>query len=449
MLPRYHSHMFKRHYEKVIAACCFLFIFANLGLASTAFSVHQPYLVALPGIGDTGGSLILSARTLTSLLAMLFVDRYYRLFDVRVGVFVACLLTCAGFIVYSIAAGTPIPGFPAVAANPSAATPLASAADLADAASATASLPLFIAGAVMVGLGYGLGGMVAMTYLANRWFATGVGTVIGFASMGSGVASIVMPLVVVRVIEASSLSTAFAVEGALAAFMGLIAVALLRNRPSDLGMEPYQAKQRRVRQRHEMLPAPAPERALLMASIAGVGTFCCCGITYMSMLATSSGFSTLFAATIVSVAGTALTISKFVTGELFDHLGAPRASAIMFALSGIGYALCCLAALGNPVLMVVGSAAMGAGFSLGTVGISVWSLDLSDPANRARQVKNFQVAYSLGGFIANTLPGIAKDLLGSYTVSYVAMLIVTALSAAVVLRFYRKFEKRPAHHGKR
>ena len=49
----------KRHYEKVIAACCFFILFTNVGLPSTSFSVFQPYLVDLPGVGNTGGSIII------------------------------------------------------------------------------------------------------------------------------------------------------------------------------------------------------------------------------------------------------------------------------------------------------------------------------------------------------------------------------------------------------
>lgn len=400
--------MLKRHYEKVIVGCCFLFIFANIGLASTAFSVHQPYLVALPGIGDTGGSLILSVRTLVSFIAMLVVDRYYRLLDVRRGVTLAGLMTCAGFLVYSMAS----------------------------------SLPVFFAGAALLGLGYGLGGMVAMTYLANRWFASGIGAVVGFASMGSGLASIVIPLVVVRVIEASSLSTAFAVEGALAGAVALVSFVLLRNRPSDMGLAPYErdakARNRRV---HEMAPAPAGERRVLMAAMVCVGIFCCGAMTYLSVLATSSGFSPVFAATLVSMAGIALTVAKFAVGELFDHLGGPRASALMFGFALAGFALACCVGLGSAALIMVAAVMLGCGLSLGTVGISVWSLDLSDPAKREREVRNFQVAYALGGFIANTLPGIVKDLVGSYVVSYAGMLVITAFAAFIILRFYRKFEK--------
>ena len=53
----------KRHYEKVICVCCFLILFTNIGLPSTSFSVYQPYLVAIPGVGHAGGSVILSVRT--------------------------------------------------------------------------------------------------------------------------------------------------------------------------------------------------------------------------------------------------------------------------------------------------------------------------------------------------------------------------------------------------
>ena len=401
--------MFSRHYEKVIVGCCFLTIFVNMGLASTAFSVHQPYIVAIEGIGDTGGSLILSVRTFVSFLAMLFVDRYYRLLDVRRGVLVANLCVALGFFIYSRAV----------------------------------DLPMFMAGAVFLGFGYGLGGMVSVTYLVNRWFASGIGSVMGFASMGSGLASIIIPLLIVRVIEASSLSSAFLVECALAVAVGVLVFALLRNRPSDMGMSPYEGKAGKSRQRSAGVSGPVArvERVMLLVAMVGVGIFCCCGMTYMSVLATSSGFDTVFAATLVSVGGATLTIAKFACGELFDHVGTMRGSVIMFVFALAGYALCCFAGFGNGPVMLAGAMLVGAGLSLGTVGISVWSLDLSLPENRAREVKNFQVAYALGGFIANTLPGIVKDLAGTYVVSYAAMVVVVLFSACVIMRYYRKFAR--------
>ena len=45
----------KKHYEKVITLCCFLFLFTNVGLTSTSFNVYQPYIIATDGVGDVGG----------------------------------------------------------------------------------------------------------------------------------------------------------------------------------------------------------------------------------------------------------------------------------------------------------------------------------------------------------------------------------------------------------
>lgn len=401
--------MIKRHYEKVIVGCCFAFIFVNIGLSSTAFSVHQPFLVAMEGIGDTGGSLILSVRTLSSFLAMLVVDRYYHVLDVRKGVFLASMMTVIGFVVYSFAT----------------------------------TLPLFFAGAVALGAGYGFGGLVAMTMLANRWFSQGLGGAMGFATMGSGVASIIIPLIVVRVIEASSLSMAFLVEAIIAFVVGVVVTLLLRNRPSEMGLEPYAGKpsSRKSRKRRDMNPAPRAERTLLFAAMVLLGAYCCGGITYMSVLATSSGFDPIFAATLVSIAGIALTASKFGTGELFDLLGAPRASALVFAIGIVGFALCCFAGSGSTALMIVAAVLVGAGLSLGSIGISVWSLDTSVETTVTKQVKNFQVGYALGGFVANTMPGIIKDIVGNYIVSYAGMASFALVCAIIVLRYYRKYSR--------
>ena len=81
----------KQHYEKVICACCFLLLFTNVGLASTSFSVYQPYLVELPGVGHSGGSIVISIRTFISVIAMFFVARYYEKLDCRKGVAFASL----------------------------------------------------------------------------------------------------------------------------------------------------------------------------------------------------------------------------------------------------------------------------------------------------------------------------------------------------------------------
>jgi MFS family permease len=395
----------KSHYEKVITFCCFLFLFVNIGFPSTSFNVYQPYLIAQDAVGDLGASAILAVRTLVSLSAMFFVDRYYSNLDARRGVALACAMTAAGFGLFAVGG----------------------------------SMPVYLLGAVLSGMGYGFGGMVAMTILTNRWYRKGIGTAMGVASVGSGVASILVPLAAVQVIHAQSLHAAFALEAGVALGLGALVLLLLRNRPSDLGIELEDPARegsagRAVRAPYRLSPA---WRALFMAALVAVGAVAVGGGTYLSVLFTSSGIDAVFAATLLSVMGICLTIAKFVTGRLFDAIGTRRGSALMFGVLTVGLALCIVSSGGSPVIAAIAAALLGAGISLGTVGISMWSLELTDGGSTTRFVKRCQTAYALGGFLMNSIPGPLKTITGTYVSSYAIMCAITVYAGIVVVAIYR------------
>lgn len=349
----------KKHYEKVITLCCFLFLFTNVGLTSTSFNVYQPYIIATDGVGDVGGSLILSIRTLTSLLTIIFVDRYYHALDVRLGVFLASLMATAGFVIYGFAG----------------------------------NLGGFVAGAVFAGAGYGLGGMVGMTLLISRWFDHGLGGAVGFASLGSGFASILVPLAAVRIIEGQSLQLSFRLEALLALALGLLVFALLRNRPSDVNAEVKQKNAakgepgNRENERAGNPEIPPRHRKILLAAMMCVGCMSVGGDTYYSVLLTTNGFDPHFAAFTLSLLGFALTASKMITGKMFDRFGVERSSSLVFLTLIIGFACSCFTPCGSSALGLFAALLIGWGTALGTVGLSVWSLQLADPTNREKSIK--------------------------------------------------------------
>ena len=396
-----------KHYERVVCACCFLFLFVNIGLPSTSFNVYQPYIVAVPGVGDTGGSMVLAVRTFVSLVCMFLVTKWYGFFDCRLGVFVACLLTATGFVIYGFAD----------------------------------SLPLFFAGAAIAGAGYGLGGMVCMTLLVGRWFESNVGTAVGIAACGSGVASVLMPVVAHMLIENFSLSVSFWFEAAVALAVGLLVVLLLRNRPQEIGLEPYvNPHELQGDKPHVHMGATKPLKPLAHHAMF-VGMVCIGGISvggfgYLGILMTSSGFPPFFGALMLSVAGLALTAGKFLTGIVFDAVGTRLGSVIFFAMMLAGLVLCCFAGLQNQILMAMGAVLLGLGSALGTVGISVWSLDLSTEFERTRLVRDLQIAYALGGFVFNFVPGPLMDLLGTYAISYVILTVMGIVAFVVVMGIY-------------
>lgn len=434
----------KRHYEKIICACCFLLLFTNVGLASTSFSVYQPYLVELPGVGHSGGSIIISIRTFISLIAMFFVARYYDKLDCRKGVAFASFCIGVGFVLYALN---------------------------------TSNYVGLCIGSVFTGLGYGLGGMVASTMLIGRWFKDHVATAAGIAAVGSGVAAVVVPPVVVALESALSLSSAFAAEGVLAIVDALLLYALLRNKPEDIGLTPYvdpklsrtleegseslqsglgkngqdatkrSAKREKPKKRSQarisrnLPPKMAP---VVFVAMVFVGSVSVGGSNYLAVLFTSEGFTTEYAAMLVSISGACLMVSKLFTGVIFDKIGTAKGSLLFFAIFIAGIVMLCLSDMGNHNLALFAVLLYGTGLALGTVGISIWSIELAPRGQQVKTIKNFQIAYALGGFIFTFLPGFIMEATGTYLVSYVMLLIMVVLAAVIIGGLYVVLDKRAA-----
>ncbi len=415
----------KQRYEVVVAACCFLILFTNVGLPSTSFSVYQPYLVDLPGVGHSGASIIVSVRTFVSLLAMLVVGRYYDLLDCRLGAFLATLGVSAGFALYAFA---------------------------------DANFALLCAASVLTGLGYGFGGMIASTILINRWFRVNVATVAGVAAVGSGVAAIIIPNTAVALISSFDLRTAFAAEAVLALAIGVVVFALLRNNPRDMGLAPYEGspkasgteadgsaekptRSKRARTNRNLSPRTMP---LLFLAMTFIGCAAVGGGNYLAVLFTSEGFTAEHAAALVAVNGACLTAAKLASGVVFDRVGTKRGSVAFFTLYIAGTAVLCLSDMGNAGLASVGVLMFGVGMSLGTVGISVWSIELAPRGKETRTIKNFQVCYALGGFVFTFLPGFLTEAFGTYLVSYAALLVMLVAAAVIIIGVYAATDKRVA-----
>ena len=413
----------KQQYEVVVAVCCFLILFTNVGLPSTSFSVYQPYLVDLPGVGHSGGSIIVSVRTFVSLLAMLVVGRYYDFLDCRAGACLASVFVSIGFLLYAL--------------------------------NTSNFIGLCVASA-FTGLGYGLGGMIASTMLINRWFRVNVATVAGIAAVGSGVAAIIIPNAAVALINAFGLQMAFAFEAGLALLIAAIVFALLRNDPRDLGLSPYEGrrdaqgnllpprkkKHEGQRKRHVNRNLSPKAMPLLFVAMTIIGCVSVGGGNYLAVLFTSEGFSTESAAALVAANGACLTVAKLASGMVFDRVGTRNGSLAFFALYIAGTGLLCLSDMGDAGLASVGVFMFGLGMSLGTVGISVWSIELAPRGKETRTIKNFQVFYALGGFIFTFLPGFLTEAFGTYLVSYAALFVMLVVAAVIIIGVYAATEKK-------
>lgn len=411
---------FKGHYHVVIVACCFLIMFVNQGLPSTSFNVWQPYLQRLPSVSDGGVTVILTTRTLVSFLTIFFTTKYYKLFDLRVGIAVATTFTIGGFLLFGLADG---------------------------------DMALLCMGSVLAGIGYGLGGSVATTALIGEWFEGDIGTAGGIAGVGSGVAGMVIPLLVSQIEHHFSLSTAFLSVASLALVFGVITFSFVRSKPSDMGLHPFASKKKSsssrladMEARAQASEAPSSisklSRFLILVAMALLGADAIAANNYFSLTLSTSGIDIMTAAALTSLMGASLTVSKFLSGKLFDIIGTYASSILFFAALVLGCSLLAFVSEGGMLFAVIGAIGFGAGTALSTTGLSVWSIEVSDPSGKLKAARNFMIAYSFGGFAFNMLPGFMKWLTGTYESAFIVFAIGSAVCMCLVLHVLRRRKKR-------
>src|SRR5262249_48011643 len=98
----------------------------------------------------------------------------------------------------------------------------------------------YLATSVLLGLGMSTVTILPNQVLVSRWFHARVGLVNGIVLGATALGAAIAPALIPRIIEASAWRTAFRIVAALATVPPLLVVAtLVRNRPEDVGLEPY------------------------------------------------------------------------------------------------------------------------------------------------------------------------------------------------------------------
>ena len=205
----------------------------------------------------------------------------------------------------------------------------------------------------------------------------------GIAAVGSGVAAVILPNVTVALIGTYSLSAAFLFESAPRACPQGARLPASAQLPRDLGLEPYG----RPRGRRRASPGRAraarrnrnvPEKLAPLVLVA---------MTFVSLHLRRrhelSGRAVHLrrllrrgAAALVALCGGCLTVAKLASGVVFDRDWDEARLDVLFRPVHRWH-VAALPVDGNVGLAGVSVFLCGLGLSLGTVGISVWSIELS------------------------------------------------------------------------
>ncbi len=194
----------KMHYGWVICITCTLSLFVTMGTVSNGFSVYLPYIMEEKGLTNAQTSSLVTLRCAVSFLSMLVIGFYYQKVSIRVGTTIAA---AGGWRVLS-------------------------------AVQRGRGLSPVLRRGGYLGVSYGLGSMIPVSILINRWFYQHRALALSICASGSGIATIVLPPVTTALVENLSMATTFRIEAVAIFLLAAVIFLALRNQPADKGLLP-------------------------------------------------------------------------------------------------------------------------------------------------------------------------------------------------------------------
>lgn len=397
--------MKKIHYGWVISVTAAFVLMVTNGMPLTGFSPYLPFLSDLGYKGSLLSSLV-TVRCVSSFITLFFVNSFYRKVSLRSGLSFCCALIGASFLLMSFAK----------------------------------SFSVYVAGVILNGVAYGLGTMVPVSILMTRWFSLDKGTALAISASGSGICAMIFPGIVTSVAGNVSLPAAFRVMALIAFLISILAAVLLRNEPSEKGLSPYGAEAASVAAKPETAAGePFRGHLLIIFSVAALllGGFTMASNSHNSVLFTDSGYTKETAALASSLIGFMMIGGKFLFGFSVDRLGALKTTVMFFITLTIGSLFCTICGL-SPFFLYAGALLTGLGYPPTSLGIPLWTGELTTKEDYPVLLKRMQTLHALGGILLSSLPGWIFDATGSYRGGYAILTAIVVLIGSLVIYVFKK-----------
>lgn len=392
----------------------FLVAFYCIGIAFNCISVFLNPLMDSIGISNTVRSSITTFYQGGSMAILLVTGKLVKKFGTRKVIFVAGVFLALGYVILSI----------------------------------SHTVVSCFMGMLVIGIGYGAGGIVPISVLLTNWFKDKKGFAIGVAMCGSGVATLFFPELLASWIANVGLQRTF-IYNALCIFsFVVIATVLIRDNPSEKGLRKYGdtgEDEPSVQENIAVTNSANGSKSellnfIIMAiGIVFIGLILSPTVTHISPIVSQSGYGDQMAAVALSIYGAAMMIGKPLFGIIIDKIGPIKANIYVYILlmlsllDGIVIAKSPVFAYGFTLIFGVGAATMV------TVGLPVWAAEIFGQEGMTKKFPWLKLCSSLGGTIGATIPGIIIDKTGSYSMLFKLYMIFGILSfCAIEFLFIRK-----------
>lgn len=376
---------------------CALLLFCTSGLTINAFTIYQPYILTQNHFTNAQTSTIITVRSLFGFISMFLTCAYYKKLSLRTGMGLAGLMTALGFFLFGMAG----------------------------------SYLGYCVAAAVTGLGYGLGTMIPIAIILERWFIKKRTLAIGICSAVTGISTLGIPSLLTVLIESRGMKFTFIAEAAVMALMIILSFLLIRNEPQQMNLAPYgQGESTDTAIRSENIGVLGKKNwVLIIPMLLLLGAMTSVGYSHLSVLSNAQGFSPHITALAITVSGITMTVSKCIFGGLSDKLSTYKCNWIFGTVLVLGMVLLCIPA-NSKALLFTAMCLYGAGLALTTVGLTAWAGDFSTHEEYDRTIRRFQIGYAAGTLVFSSLPGILADRFGG---SYIPAYIFFAFCAVFVV----------------
>ncbi len=304
---------------------------------------------------------------------------------------------------------------------------------------------LYLIYGLPVAVGFGAFDVITLSTV-SRWFVRSRGMMSGVVKVGTGSGQVLMPLFAAALIAAYGWRSAYIILGVVIIVLLVAAAQVMRHNPREIGLlpdnDPYEPSTLGSGSRDPGMPLKEIFRTKQFWAI-NLAEFCSffCLLTIVVHIvphAIDLGLAPGTAAGVISAIGGMSIVGRFVLGSAYDRIGGKRSLMICFIILFCSFIW----------LQVAGSAwmlflfAVVYGFAHGGLFTVVSPIVAELFGTGSHGVLFGIVLFSgnIGGAISPILAGLIFDVMGSYRIIFL-MLIVVAATGFVLVSLLRPLRK--------
>lgn len=315
----------------------------------------------------------------------------------------------------------------------------------------------YVIGAIQGLLGAFIFLVPAPVILAN-WFYKRSGFAVGFAMAFSGLGGVIFNPLISAAIAAWGWQTAYLVYAGSAAVVSLpFLIFVLRFKPEDMGLKPYGWDEQAELQAKEGNSEPEAETAAeatgvslhdavrapvfwLVLILAGLIAFSTTYYQHFSGFATSIGWDTVMAGTLVSACSLGNMVLKLIYGALSDKIGVRNSTLAALVVCIIGFVIF-LTMQDNVMAMYVAAVCYGATLAMTAVGAPIITKAVFGLRDYSRIYSRVTIATYLVGAIGMSGIAYIYDFFGSYDPAFMFGIFVGGVAIVLLLAIFAMAKK--------